>query len=304
MRNLDSHAGFFDYRPAACLRITGEDALGFLQGQFTQELRPGKASETAYGLWLNQKGRVLADSHVLRSDAGVWWLVSLHSPAEVIRERLEAYVIADDVNIEDFTSHWHGRSVWGGAGLTWLRDRLGAALPGEGGLIAREGAMVFRLRRGVESCEWLSTMPFEDTPDLEAVPWEEVERARIEAGLPAIPRDVGPEDLPNEAGLDETAISYTKGCYLGQEVMARLKAMGRVRRRLLRVASPSPALVATPAALFQGEKKVGELRSLAAADEGSVGLAMCTLLALVPGQPLALEANGPGVFTLLDNPGG
>jgi folate-binding protein YgfZ len=134
---------------------------------------------------------------------------------------------------------------------------------------------------------------------LEALTSIEVEAWRLRAGVPAIPAEVGPEDLPNEAGLDDVAISYTKGCYLGQEVMARLKSMGRVRRQLMRVVAGALVSVPTPAPLFQGEKKVGELRGVTSVPSGgSVGLAMCTLLALAPDEPLALAPSGLGVFSL------
>ncbi len=87
--------GFFLRRGAAWLRVSGEDALAFLQGQLTQELRPDRAPAVNYGLWLNQKGRVLADSHVLRMGDGTFGLSSAESPAESIKERLEAYIKAE-----------------------------------------------------------------------------------------------------------------------------------------------------------------------------------------------------------------
>ncbi len=295
--------GFFDYSPAACLRVTGDDALSFLQGQFTQELRPDRAPPVSYGLWLNQKGRVLADSFALRVSEHEVWLISLGSPAAVLRERLESYVIADDVTIEDVTDRWSGRAHFGPEAGEWLRERIDGPLPPAGEWVRVGEDFVFRGRRGVdEAWEWLSPEPLPVRPSgLVALSEENVEYLRIAAGIPAVPRDVGPGDLPNEAGLDADAISYTKGCYLGQEVMARLKSMGRVRRRLLRVSAtgtPSPAL---PAALFQGERKVGELRSLAPRPGGgAVGLALCSLLALDVARPLSLAPQGDGIFTLLE----
>src|SRR5882757_371348 len=90
----------FDYRPETLLRVTGEDAFGFLQGQFTNELRqpPGNAT---YGLWLNQKGKILADSHVLRVAEKEFLIASVAAPVAVIRQRLEDYIVADDVVLTD-----------------------------------------------------------------------------------------------------------------------------------------------------------------------------------------------------------
>ena len=94
-----------------------------------------------------------------------------------------------------------------------------------------------------------------------------MERDRIAAGIPAVPQDVGPGDLPNEGGLEDAAISTTKGCYLGQEIMARLKTRGRLRRRLTRVRGTG-SVPALPAVLWQAGRKAGELRSAAPEKNG------------------------------------
>ncbi|MEX2043913.1 MAG: tRNA-modifying protein YgfZ, partial [Opitutus sp.] len=130
-----------------------------------------------------------------------------------------------------------------------------------------------------------------------------VELLRIHAAIPAVPVDVGPGDLPGEAGLEADAISYTKGCYLGQEVMARLRSMGQVRRRLLRVRGPAgdvpPAL---PAQLFAGGRSVGELRSIARDAEGFIGWAMLTLMHVPAGARLGFAVDAPPTVVLVDSP--
>ncbi|MEY2881577.1 MAG: hypothetical protein RLZZ15_3957, partial [Verrucomicrobiota bacterium] len=114
--NLASAAAFFRWKPAAWLRITGEDAARFLQGQFSQDLGKLGAGEAVYGLWLNVKGKVVADSFVLRSatPAPEYFVGSYFSAAATIRERLEAFVIADDVFVEDLTETVVGVSLIGG----------------------------------------------------------------------------------------------------------------------------------------------------------------------------------------------
>jgi folate-binding protein YgfZ len=115
--------------------------------------------------------------------------------------------------------------------------------------------------------------------------------------------DVGPSDLPNEAGLETDAISFKKGCYLGQEVMARLQSMGRVRRRLRRVRSRGPAIPAPGAALFCGGRPAGEMRSAVVDGAGgAIGLAMLSLLALTPDGALSLGAELPATWELAEAP--
>ncbi len=293
------------YRPAACLHVTGEDALSFLQGQFTQDLRSPASLAAAYGLWLNQKGKVLADSFILREASDSVWIVSLFSSASVIRERLEAYIIADDVVITDATADWQGTAIGGPGAEGWLAKEMAGVVPALGEFSRFGGGFVFRGRRGAETTfEWLLPVgAAEPAGGLVEVSADELERLRVAAGIPKVPQDIGVGDLPNEGGLDEVGISYTKGCYLGQEVMARLKAMGTVRRRLVRVRAGGRMPPAVPTALLQGEKRVGELRSAVADGSGGfVGLAMITKLGLDPAALLAPEPGGVGFIELIDLP--
>lgn len=331
------------FQPMAVIRVTGEDALSFLQGQFTQELRSTAELPVAYGLWLNQKGKVLADSFVLKEAADNLLIVSFEGSATVICERLEAYVIADDVTLEDVSDAWKGvvlsaseaagvveRASVGGGG-----NGAEKALPAVGQFAKVCGGFLFRGRRagaetdvGAETWEWIlpvdaGAVDISATGALAgtALSFAQIEELRIAAGIPAVPRDIGPTDLPNEGGLDVNAISYTKGCYLGQEVMARLKAMGTLRRRLVRVrgvvgvssvdATAGVArrvLPAVPCALLQGEKRVGELRSVVrvlganGSDSGFIGLAMISKLGLDPAGLLAPEPGGEGWIEIIDAP--
>jgi len=297
---------FFRYRPAAVLKITGPDSQSFLQGQFTQELRGKHPDAVAYGLWLNQKGKVLADSFVLRESVDSWWVLSLLSTATALRERLEAYLIADEVEIIDVTEGWEGVMTMGEEASARL-SRV-ASPPPENAFSRVSGGFVFRGKRmAAASWEWLLPLgraeeSLRQQGEGKALTVAEVEFGRIQAGIPAIPRDIGPGDLPNEGGLDQSAISYTKGCYLGQEVMARLKTMGQVRRRLRSVRISGKPSLSLPAELWCRGKKVGDLRSLAT-DETSgttIGLAMISLVNLGAEKALSLSVDGPTVVDIQD----
>ncbi|HUR57582.1 MAG TPA: folate-binding protein, partial [Opitutaceae bacterium] len=247
---------------------------------------------SAYGLWLNVKGKVVADSFVLRgAGAKEFWLGSYFSPAAAVRERLESHIIADDVTIEDATAAWAGVSVWGAATAR-----------------APSGVFRFRGRRSREQNEeWIFPEEKLDAvraslADARELNGDELARRRIDAAIPAIPTDVGPGDLPNEGGL-EAAVSYTKGCYLGQEVMARLKSMGQIRRRLLRVAVTGQHVPILPAPIFVGDRRVGDLRSAVSGPAGGfIGLAMLSLLQVKADSALAFAPEGPPSLRLLDTP--
>ena len=291
--NFDVERGVFHWRPTAWLRVSGDDAASFLQGQFTNDLRALVPGKGVYGLWLNHKGRVVADSFVLQGAGGEFWVGSYFCPAVVIKERLEAFIIADDVVVEDVTSEWSAVTLFGADAET---------LPA-----ATHGGLIFAGRR---TCGLHREFAF---PSAELVSvtsqwagWRQwdaqaIERVRIQSGIPAVPADLGPTELPNEGGLEHDAISFTKGCYLGQEVMARLKSMGQVRRRLLRVRGRGepPARGAT---LYQAARRIGEMRTSVSLGDGFIGWALLTLLSLRAEDPLSLLEEGGGESIWVERP--
>lgn len=271
--------------PAAALFVTGADSFTFLQGQLTNDLRAATSTTPVYGLWLDHKGRVHGDGFVARAAPEAFWIFSGRTPADSLRTRLEGFIIADEVAIEDRTAEWggvtvvarHGAALPEGLGLLALNR--GAADPGESFVYPVAAAVAVREH-------------WRGAADMTAV---ELERRRILAGVAAVPGDIGPGELPQEGGLERFAISYSKGCYLGQEVMARLKALGRARRQLVRVRGtglpPPPS-----APLYQGERRVGELKSVVTEDDGFIGLALLTLLHLQPDAALGVAPNQPGAI--------
>lgn len=232
--------------PTAVVRVTGEDAAAFLQGQCSADLRNVVLADA---LWLNRKGRVLAHTIVSREADGSFLLLCPHLTADEVVAIVTANVIADDVVATDETSAWGRWIVWGGAP---------AVAP----------AKLFPTRRfGVEA--WDVLTPSGAVMPGEAGSREELEAVRVRAGVPAVPADCGANEFPQECGL-EAWVSYTKGCYLGQEVMARIQSMGSLRRILRRVAGP----VAVGQELKTPEgKTAGVVRSAA----GDAGLALVSV---------------------------
>lgn len=230
----------------AVVRVTGEDAAVFLQGQCTADLRQGDLTDA---LWLNRKGRVLAHTVVAKEPDGSFLLLCPHLAAADLVAIVTANVIADDVVAEDETSRWARWVVWG-------------AEP------KASGARVFATKRyGVAA--WDVLTPAGAAAPGEVADFGELQRERIRAGVPSVPADCGANEFPQECGLDAW-VSYTKGCYLGQEVMARIQSMGSLRRILRRVSGP----VAVGQELKTAEgKAVGTVRSAS----GDVGLALVSV---------------------------
>ena len=273
---LTQNLAIFRYQPAAALYVAGDDSFVFLQGQFSNDLRPTQDGVGVYGLWLNQKGKVLADSFVVSHERG-FLLFSQHSPGAVVRERLEAYVVADDVVIEDASAAW--------SAVTLLHSE---AQP-QPALSPVSGYIVPGCEAGVS--EWF--FPLADSAQVAAtltgaveLGAEERERRRIAGGVVAVPQDIGPGELPQEGALDDW-VSHQKGCYLGQEVMARLRAMGQVRRRIFRLRAPGP-VPARGTALFQSGRQVGEVRSATADGDGFLALGLLSTLHLDSTRALSL----------------
>jgi folate-binding protein YgfZ len=274
------------YRPSVVLKATGEDTFAFLQGQLSNDLKPGGPGKVTYGLWLSAKGKVDGDSFLIEQAGGNFLIVSPHCPVDVLRARLESFIIADDVALTEMTPRWAGMAVWGD-GASESAAVLGTQVPEGRDAFIGDGVLGFASHRwGRGTIEWLfeagvgaateASLKLAES-GFAVVTEAGAEQRRILEGGVAVPAEVGPGDLPQEAGVDDISVSFTKGCYIGQEVMARLRSMGRVRRGLICVRGDgTPPEV--PAELFASGRKVGELRSVATLDKCKfVGRAMVTL---------------------------
>ncbi len=230
----------------AVVRVTGEDAAAFLQGQCSADLRGAALADT---LWLNRKGRVLAHTVIVKEADGSHLLLCPHLVAEALIAIVTANVIADDVVATDESALWQKWIVWG-------------TEP------SFAGAKAFPTKRyGVAA--WDVLAPIGGAAPGELVSLAELDAQRVAAGVPAVSADCGANEFPQECGLDAW-VSYTKGCYLGQEVMARIQSLGSLRRILRRVSGP----VAVGQELKSPEGKVlGTVRSAA----GDIGLALVSV---------------------------
>ena len=260
----------------------------------------------SYGLWLTEKGKILDDSHILKIAAESFLIVfDARKNSAAALALVGRNLIADEVEAVDASPDWTEIVLWRPGAGEICRSLLGA-VPGKDRFVETDGVLAFpgRFSAG-ENFRLLIPAPRADewedrlrVAGAVAGDREELRRERIAAGIPVVPEDVGPGDLPNEGGLETVAISYTKGCYLGQEVTNRLKTMGQIRRRLHLVHGPGlPPPV--HAWLHQNNRKLGEIRSVSRDGEGYVALAMLTLAPLDSASPLSLTPEGPAEIRIV-----
>jgi folate-binding protein YgfZ len=213
-------AFFLDLSARAKLRVTGADRVRFLNGQITNDLR--KASETfaIEACVLNAKGRM--NAHIFIAAFGESFLIDAEPEVrETLRARLERYVIADDVQIEDVTDELALFHVLEEESLMLEASRIVSVqrLATPGWDIWSESARHDALR------DRLSTARiFIDSAAAEVM--------RIEQGLPRWGRELTEEIIPIEANLEQRTVDYEKGCYIGQEVISRIKMSGQTNKRL------------------------------------------------------------------------
>lgn len=303
--------GWFRRHDRGVIEITGADRVRWLNGMISNDvaaLEIGLNRSGCYALLLTPKGRIVADLQVFLQPDCLWIELAQAAVADVM-ERLAARIIADDVVLRDASEEWtcvaiegaHTNALLAAAGAS-LAD-LGpnaiaqATLGNREAYIARVhvceegGARVF-VPHAAEQAVCAALRAASDVA-LADGDTETFEALRIHAGIPRYGAEIGEEVFPEEAGLIGRAVSLTKGCYTGQEIVARIESRGRVRRRLVSLAFATAEPPAVGAALFVDGKQVGAVTSGCRGDPDARGLAFVKIPHDDVGTELALadDAN-------------
>jgi tRNA-modifying protein YgfZ len=278
-RALKEKAVIGTVAPRSTIAVRGRDRKEYLHGLLTNDIRSLTPGRGCYAAWLTPQGRMLTDLHVFELDD----MVLLDVPAELstaVLQRLDRSLFSEDVQLSDLshtlTPVWvHGprsavavqkvlgkssapdlwldyqneRLEFGGVAAVLVRvDQLG--VPGFG--IYVDPGHRADLRRALE----VSGAPQVDSATIEA--------ARIEAGYPLFGVDMAEDTIPLEAGIEDRAISFTKGCYVGQEVIVRVlhRGHGRVVRKLVGLRLTA-AVRSRSAKIFAGDREIGWVTSAA-----------------------------------------
>lgn len=222
-----SAAPFVDAPAAARLdrdvvRVSGPEAVDFLQGQLSQEVSALAVGDAAWSFLLEPQGHLVALLRVIRAEAGMLLVVDA-GLGQAVAERLERFKlrVKADIGIVPATV-WAVRG--GGVDLAAEAGVIAQASPGDG----HPGVDVVLDGEG-------------PPPGLEEVPADWYEALRIEARIPTVSVDVPVGAIPAETGMVDRAVSFTKGCYTGQELVARVDSRGgRAPHQLVVVTSDSP----------------------------------------------------------------
>jgi len=267
--------GLADISNVGRLRITGKDRVSFLNGLLTNDVSQLKENSGQRSALLNSKGRVLADLH-LYAQTDSLLIDTGESPASNVKEILDRFIITEDVQINDSTSDLVQMTVQGPKSSEAIKQVLGTDAYdlkqfeqrglGPSTIIARD-------RTGQSGYDII-------LPDLEAEPvWhgfllnggeiglnpvgsQALEILRLEAGYPKYAADMDENTIVLEAGFKD-ALNFTKGCYLGQEVVARATHIGRVNKQLVGLEIETKDSVQPRSKLMSDGREAGFITSAA-----------------------------------------
>jgi tRNA-modifying protein YgfZ len=263
-RALREEAGFLP-RERGALLVSGPDAADYLQSQLSNDFEALEPDRGLYAALLDRKGHLVADMRALRlghSHSGRIWLDTEPVATEALRKHLETYKIGRDVEVADATADWAITSVIGPA------SGEVAGIPP----LSPEHAQHYSERDGIQILAVATDQGLDlvTRPDaVEALHGQllaggavlvsegAAEIIRVESGRPRFGLDMGPESMPAEAGIVERAVDFEKGCYIGQEPVARLHYRGKPNRTLRGLRLSAPAAQDDP--LFLGDREVGTI---------------------------------------------
>jgi folate-binding protein YgfZ len=267
-RALRETAAWFDVSTRGRIRAIGEDRKRLLHAMTTNDVQGLEPGQGLYAFFLNAQGRVLADAIILCGDG--YLLISTEPETrQRVLEHIDHFIIADDVTLEDATDATCEFALEGPAAGERLAS-LGVPLPTASyGFAAWNNVTVvcasatgesgFRLIAPIEEKSKLQAMLASIVP--EASPGD-VLAVRLEHGLPRYGDDITERYIAHETGQMH-ALSFQKGCYLGQEIVERVRSRGLVNRQLTVLSISGTTLPERGGKILNGEKEVGEVTSAA-----------------------------------------
>lgn len=238
---LRQGAAIIDVSARGRIRVTGEDRKRLLHAMTTNHVQEMEPGQTRYAFFLNAQGRILADVWILCLEDALILDVE-PEVREKVFQHLDRFIIADDVTLEDITETTSEFAVEGPATVR----PAGTVI--EGGLTGQPGFRVI--------------VPRGESPAVDAVACslEEARTVRVENGVPRYGEDILETNLVQEIGRMD-ALHFNKGCYLGQEIVERVRSRGQVTKGLAKLATAGSKVPAAGTKVMSDDKEAGEIRS-------------------------------------------
>jgi tRNA-modifying protein YgfZ len=293
-RQLREECGLLDRSARGKLAVSGPDAAEYLHSQVTNDVEGLEPGEGCYAALLDRKGHIQADMRVLRLAPDELWIDTEGPARETVLRHLTMYSVGRDVAVADVTDE---RAILSLIGPRSVEIAATAALPEHASGPATMAGVECLAIGTSEGIDLIAAAPDADrlreallAAGAAAVSPEAAEVLRIEAGRPRFGAEMSSETMPAEAGIVERAVDFEKGCYIGQEPVARLHYRGKPNRRLRGLELSAPAEPGAPLRL--GEKEVGRIGGACVSPaRGPIALAVVRREA-EPGAELAVGEDG------------
>jgi len=217
-QQVEREGAMVDLSTRAKWRLSGSDRIRYLNGQVTNDVRRTANGKVVYACVTDLKGKIAGDVFVRTAmDSDSLWIDAEPDLREILGARLERYIIADDCELTDVTDDLQ------------LLHRFFS----EGDDVKTDALVVNRFGRpGIDI--WLpanTPLPIpEGVPGLNPA---DLEIWRVIAGVPKYPNELNADTFPPEAGIESRAMDYAKGCYIGQEILSRIRTTGKMPRQLI-----------------------------------------------------------------------
>ncbi len=288
-QQITTHGAAVNLSSRAKFRLTGADRTRYLNGQVTNDMRRAKPEATLYACVTDVKGRIAADIFV-HAQADSLLLDAEPDLREPLGMRLERYIVADDVELTDVTEEWQLWHVWSDAGTpACIESTLREHEPPH--------QFLHSTRFGLPGIDlWLPasapTPIFDSRPLLTEA---DLETWRILQKIPRWPHELNAETFPPEAGLERSAMDFAKGCYIGQEVLSRIKTTGKMPREM--IAFESDTAVNAGDELWH-EKIVGKVTSVTQHPTTGMTIGLAMIRQGTPQDGLRVGSSAGPLLTL------
>jgi folate-binding protein YgfZ len=273
-------AAFIDRSDRGRIVVSGKDRASYLQGLLTNDIVALAAGHGCYAAYLTAQGRMIADVYAYEL-GDVMLLTMTGDVKDTVMAKLDQFIFGEDVQLGDVTETFAQIAVVGPAAASVIATALGGVdadalrvLPEHGNLRTQwpgGAAIVTRITDAgepgfdvyvdrQEAGALKSALASAGVAELDDAT---ADALRIETGVPLFHRDMDEDTIPLEAGIESRAISFTKGCYVGQEVVIRVlhRGHGRVARRLMGLALEGSLVPASGATIRSGDRDIGQVTS-------------------------------------------